>query len=704
MRRLCVLVLALAAPTAVKAELPSPRLDRIAPLGVSAGGTVEVEVAGADLEDVREAVFDHPGLKAEWVKDRVFRVTAAADMPAGTFDLRLVGKFGVTNPRLFAVSRGLTDVAEKEPNDEPAQAQPVALNSAVQGTCDNGRDDFYRITLKKGQRIVVECQAQKLDSLLDANLTLADTDGRTLASSADHFGRDPLIDFLAPRDGEYVVGVNDLSFRGGHPYRLVVTDRPRVENVFPRAVRVGTPATVTVLGRNLGPGSRPSAWKLGDLPLEERDEPVSVPADLPTGAYRFHEHPTTHSVLPTAATAALAGFTVRPAGSDDAVPILAADGPVTAEVEPNDDPHKPQAITLPAVVSGRFDRERDADWYEFEADEAGPYAFEVYCERIAGRADPYLVVLDDKDNRVGELDDLGPRVNAFDAHLRDPSGTVNLAAKRKYRVLVQDRYRRGGARFQYELTVRRPVPDFFAAVIHAQNPGPGGTTVRRGGAVSLDVVLHRRDGFDGPVTVTAEGLPKGLHAAPVVITGDSRGTFVLWADADTPDFVGPVRLVATGKRGDLALVREVRPYTRVWSQQDLATSRPTRELVVAVRGTAPFALAFAAERLEVEAGKKVEAAIRLTRPWADFKGAVTVVPLALPGPVKAGTVTVAEGKTEATVTFEVAAGAKPGEYTVAVQGQGQVPFAKDEKATKANTLSSQPSRPLTLVIRAAEKK
>src|SRR5205085_728607 len=180
-------------------------------------------------------------------------------------------------------------------------------------------------------------------------------------------------------------------------------------------------------------------------------------------------------------------------------------------------PDKPQAISLPAVVSGRFDAPRDADWFEFETTEGGNYSFNVYCERIAGRADPYLVVLDEKDNRVSELDDFGIRQNAFDGHLRDPSGVVNLTAKKKYRVLVQDRYRRGGARYQYVLTVRKPVPDFYAAVIHSQNPGPGGTTIWRGGAAFLDVIVHYTDGFNGPLTIVAEGLPPGLHCTPTTL-------------------------------------------------------------------------------------------------------------------------------------------------------------------------------------------
>lgn len=177
------------------------------------------------------------------------------------------------------------------------------------------------------------------------------------------------------------------------------------------------------------------------------------------------------------------------------------------------------------------------------------------------------------------------------------------------------------------------------------------------------------------------------------------------ADKDAPEFVGPIKLIATAKRGDETITREVRPYTRVWNSTDLNSSRPTRELFVAISAeNTPFALTPAVEKIEIEAGKKADVVITCERLWPEFKGAVTLIPLSFPNSIKMNTASVAEEKTEAHVSLEVQANARPGEYTIAITGQGQVPYAKDAKTPKANTLVPLPSRPLTIVVLPAPKK
>ena len=430
-------------------------------------------------------------------------------------------------------------------------------------------------------------------------------------------------------------------------------------------------------------------------------QPATASANLTqTGAFRFREHPTHHSVLPTAATCTLVGEQITPLNANPQTMVI-TETPTSIEAEPNDTREQAMPLILPAVVSGRFDRDRDLDWYSFETDEGGPYGFDVYCERIAGRADPYLVVTDEKGNPVGSLDDFGHRIASFDGHLRDPSGVLTLSPNTKYRVMVKDTYQRGGARFEYVLSVRKAVPDFFASCMHPDN-NMTGVTIRSGGATYLDVIIHQKDGFNQPIMITAENLPPGLHAGPLVITNEMRGTFVLWADEGSPPWTGNLSLIASGKRGEETLRREVRNHTRV---SNLVGCRPTRELVVAMKERAPYSLALSPERISVESGQKAEIKILLNRLWPEFTGGVNYQPLNFPGPFQLGNGTLQPGQTEVSVSINVQLGTRPGDYTLAIMGQAQVPFNKDPQASdKPNTLVSIPSRPISLTVTEPPKK
>jgi hypothetical protein len=78
-----------------RADLPSPRFDRLTPLGAAAGSTVEVEIAAAEIGDVKTLLFGRPGFKIENLKERRFRVTIAANVPVGTYSAKTFhGYFG----------------------------------------------------------------------------------------------------------------------------------------------------------------------------------------------------------------------------------------------------------------------------------------------------------------------------------------------------------------------------------------------------------------------------------------------------------------------------------------------------------------------------------------------------------------------------------------------------------------------------------
>ncbi|MCY2966731.1 MAG: hypothetical protein NT069_24400 [Planctomycetota bacterium] len=175
---------------------------------------------------------------------------------------------------------------------------------------------------------------------------------------------------------------------------------------------------------------------------------------------------------------------------------------------------------------------------------------------------------------------------------------------------------------------------------------------------------------------------------------------VFWADDNAPAWTGSVKLWAEQKRDGVTVRREVRPYIR---PHQLTGSRPTRDLVLAVREKAPFSLTIEPERISVEAGKPAELQLKVRRNWADFTGPVNFLPLNFPGFLQLGNGTVEQSET--TIRIMVQAGTRPGDYTVAVMGQGQVPFNKDPAAKdRPNTLVQMPSRPVTITVTEAAKK
>jgi hypothetical protein len=690
-------VLAIALTSPARADLPQIRLDRIFPLGGEAGSTVTLEIDGKDLDEAKDLRFDHPGIRAEWVKEKQFRLTIAADVPPGAYDVRAVGKYGISAGRLFAVSRGLSESLEKEPNDAPEQAQGVPFNVAINGTCDGNGDDFFRFPAKKGARVTIDAQAFRLDSTLRAALTLSATGGQELARSRPYYDRvDPLLDVVIPTDGDYVVRIHDATFAGGQPYRLIVSDRPLVENAFPCVVAPGETTELTVYGRNLPDNQRAEGMDVAGLALDRVTLPFAAPGLSDSTGFT--------AVVPLASCSLGArGLQTRLKGLEEAlnsVTLLMADTSVTREHEPNDAAGTAQSITLPTYIAARFDRPGDADWFAFTAKAGEPIALDLFCERLDLPGDPRALVLDEKGNELANVDDHGIRSNSLDMFNRDPQGTFNAPADGRYRVVVQDTYGAGGPRLVYALRIGRASPDFSPVVTHATPTDPSCPLVRRGGSAFVQLFVTRRDGFNGPVTVEAEGLPQGVICPPIHVSPQAQSAPVVFTAApDAPEWSGPVRLKAWATIDGRRVEHPVQSSQRRWAIDNISTSRMSREIALGVRATAPYGLKAASAPQSVAAGGKFEATVSVERHWPEFKGKIQVTALDPPPGFDVATAEVPEGKSEASIRVTVAANVPPGTYTLVFRGDAQVPFSPDPNAkAKPNVRVADPATPLTVTV------
>jgi hypothetical protein len=247
-----VLVLLFALPGSVKGQAKNPVLNNVFPPGGQAGSTVEVVAHGSDLDGLTSIICSCAGVTFRPIAEDRFAAVIPADAPTGSYDIRVVGVYGVSSPQTFVVG-SRPELIESSANND--SAAPVAkLNSVVNGRVEkNGDVDTFRFDAHAGNRLIIDCRAERMDSRLRAVLELFDPSGRRVATSRGYFGIDPLIDFRVPTDGAYMLKIYDRTYTGSddHFYRLSIDAGPRVLFAFPSTVAVGSTSRVTLYGWNL---------------------------------------------------------------------------------------------------------------------------------------------------------------------------------------------------------------------------------------------------------------------------------------------------------------------------------------------------------------------------------------------------------------------------------------------------------------------
>ncbi len=721
--------------------LPNPRLATLVPPGAKAGTSVEVTFTGTDLDEPQTLLFSHPSIKAEPVvapappppakpadpkkpapmpppKPPVakFKVVLGADVPPGIHDVRLVNKYGVSNPRAFVVG-DLPEAVEKEPNNDVAEAQRIELNSTVSGAIQTPPDvDYYVFAGKKGQRVVLSCLASSIDSRLHPALEVYDTRGQRLGFNRRYNNNDALLDVTLPQDGDYYARLFEFTHTQGsaeHFYRLTVSTAPWVDAVFPPVAEPGKATQVTVYGRNLPGGvADPSAVVDGRV-LEKITATVAAPAD-PRAPDRlaFSGH------LPPLVSAQ-SGFEYRvrnAAGVSNPFLITYARAPLVLEAEPNDKPEAPQKVPVPCEIAGRVDRRNDRDWYAFAAKKGDVLAIEVLSDRLGAPTDMKLVVRNPatKSDLV-EVDDAPAPPNdaaglKFFVRTEDPAVyRFTAPADGDYLLLVvsQTASVLSGPRQFYRVRIAPEHPDFRLVVMPGDHIRPDSGNLLQGGHESFTVLAWRQDGFAGDVTLTAEGLPKGVTCAPQTLAGNQRVTsLVVSAAADAPAWTGTFTVRGSATVKGKAVTHEARPGGITWAVQpgqNIPTvSRLDRSLALAVRDKAPFALTTSLDKPALAQGDKATLALKLARLWPDFKQPLQVV---LMDPIpniqfnNNQPMPLAQGKDDATFPVVVSAGAAPGTYNLVLRATAQVAYNKDPTAKqKPNVNVVQASAPLTITI------
>ena len=220
--------------------------------------------------------------------------------PPGWFDLFARDRGHLSNRAVFVVD-AQADTAELEPNDTPAHAQPLTLPAIVNGRIERAEDtDVYRLHGRKGDEIVAEILARRLQSPLDSVLRLTDAAGQMLASNDDFEDKgagliahqaDSRLTLTLPADGDYFLHVTDAQHQGSpaHAYRLRVgPPHPDFElRVAPSAVnlRAGGSQVITIYALRhdgfageikLGLGDAPPGFSLSGARLPAGQDKIQL--------------------------------------------------------------------------------------------------------------------------------------------------------------------------------------------------------------------------------------------------------------------------------------------------------------------------------------------------------------------------------------------------------------------------------------------
>src|SRR5262249_58629224 len=147
-----------------------------------------------------------------------------------------------------------------------------------------------------------------------------------------------------------------------------------------------------------------------------------------------------------------------------------------------------------------------------------------------------------------ELDDNPDVLSPIQFYARTDDPPVyrfTAPADGKYHLMVASRLAdtHAGPRHYYRVRITREQPDFQLIAMAPDAVRPDGCCLRQGGNEHYNVYVWRQDGFTGPVTLTAEGLPPGVSAAPQVVGANlKQAALVVSATPTAAAWTGEIKI------------------------------------------------------------------------------------------------------------------------------------------------------------------
>jgi hypothetical protein len=560
------------------------------------------------------------------------RLQVAKDAPLGYHTIRLATTRGLSNFRLFCID-DLPQVMAVDTNRSKKTPQALTFPCVVVGRATQEASDYYKITVKAGQRVSFEVLGRRLGSAFDPQITLYNTrtgnelpDGHS--NDAPGCQTDPRLTYTFKIAGTYLIEVRDVMYNGGPDfwYRLRVGDFPCATTPIPMAARRGTKVKVHFAGPTVD----------GVAPVE-----VAVPKDSTVN---------TVWVAPKGKSG-LYGWPVA---------LAVSDHDEVVEKEPNNEAAKANRIPVPGGITGRFETKGDVDYFVFAAKKGQRHIVEAHTHELYSPTEVYMVLKDPKGNQVAVTNpQVAPRLD------------FTAAADGDYSLKVEHLLYWGGPTESYRVTVTPFEPSFSLSV------GLDRYDVPQGGTSSI-TVMAARNGYTGPIELSVVGttgltgqatIKAGQPAAPTL----PAAVLVLHAKADLAMGAYPIYVQGKATINGKAVTR----YASVRKLVALSMAGlryPPRHLFnqvgVAVTEKPPFTLTAKFDHAEAARGVPATVTISATR----ARGFVEEIALSaspLPPNVVPGLKSIPRNQSEVKIQLTSKANARLGPFAVSFTGKAR---------------------------------
>lgn len=717
--RLAIGLLLSGLPVAALAQTPSLELTEMRPCVGRVGSTFSASLLGAHLAEAEQLIFSHPGIQAtvlpqvsryidpsndapqdpqRFVSGQ-FTINIDANVPAGYYDVRAVGRFGLSNPRRFFVCQSpvIPLPAERSLGGEVPRLSAAGL---VLDRCVAQERQSYAIGLQAGDRLRLSGIAAELDSAAIPVVTLRSPAGHEIESARAVATFPASIDYQVPAAGEYQVQVHDFLFRGGDGFHFALESRITSVDAHPNDPAPGGTVGERVAGeleRFCSP-----AFFLPPLMLEASGE-----QPLDDGM--------TRSVLAPGAR------------------LSPAFGQVSAETGLQDfraiDSLQGKSSPLPLRVYGRFSPDSKPSRFDFSLTEAQSVSLQVASADWGQLTDPRVLVFkierSENDSEslqaIAQLDD-PPALGNPDVMLqrRDPQLNFSLAAG-EYRVLLQDNITGirppGSTDFLVTLQANQPT---FSLIAYRPTPNnnpvaarPIASNLMPGGTETINVLVLRHNGFNEAIELEVAGLPESIvYEKTIVPPGQSIAAIVLSCQDQAPAWTGAISVMGVAESNwdtpqstpgsetprceafvtaiPVCITQAATP------QRNAVRWRTVNELMLHVNDaeTAPLSvqpvvMTSAVDASQVEAdlpqvpqvnrGEKMTIRLQVTR-RSGGDGRCVLRPQGVPPGVSVGEVAIEADQSEASLEVQIAPDAALGPFTLSWNCETKIKWAANPQA------------------------